>query len=365
MSDFTAELISATTSMIDRIGTDLQTPAPGMARAIWAQLGDAGFTTLGVPESGGGSGGTLADALAVVSAASQRGALIPLVEHGLLAAWLAASAGHTLTSATATVAAGTACGARRHGSTVLLDGTVDDVAYVADADLLVVILSPEPGDEGSSVAVVPLSGPGVTVSYGTELNGASVGDIAFEDAPAVFYGNSPITLDEFTRRGALAYATATAAAASAVHDHTLRYASDRTQFGRRLAKFQAVQQQLAQLAALTTMMEIAVDAAVSAHDTPVDARAATAAAKVVTATSAHLVAATGHHIHGAIGTTSEHPLGRFTTSLWCWRDRYRSEQFWADDLARLILDDGVDVWDVIVGTRPQRTDTPTTNRSPE
>ncbi|MBM7459512.1 acyl-CoA dehydrogenase family protein [Rhodococcus coprophilus] len=364
MSEFTAELISATTSMIDRIGVDLQTPAPGMAETIWTQFGDAGFATLGVPETAGGSGATLADALAVVSVAAQRGALTPLVEHGILATWLSATAGHTLTSATATAAAGPACTVRLLDNAVVLDGTVTDVAYAPDADTVVLILPPEPGAEGSSVAAVPLTEPGVTVSSHTDLTGASTGDITFEGVPVTFFGSSPISLDEFTRRGALAYAAATAATATAVHHYTLRYASERTQFGRPLAKFQAVQQQLAQVAALTTMMEIAVDVAITAHERPGDTRVATAAAKLVTAASAHPVAATGHHIHGAIGTTSEHPLGRFTTSLWSWRDRYGSERFWAEDLASLILDDGVDVWDVIVGTRLPRTSTPTTNRNP-
>ena len=365
MSEFTAELISATTSIIDRIGVDRRTPAHSMDSTIWTQLGDAGFTTVGVPETAGGGGATLADALAVVSAAAKQGALTPLVEHGILAAWLTATAGHTLTSATASVAiAGPACAVRHRDGALLLDGTVTDVAYAADADTLVVLLPPDNGGEGSTVVVVPISEPAVTVSSETDLSGVSTGDVTFEDASVVFHGTSPVSHDEFLRRGALAYAAATAAAAAAVHDRTLRYASERTQFGRPLAKFQAVQQQLAQLAALTTMMEVAVDAAIAAQDTPGAARVATAAAKVVTAMSAHPVAATGHHVHGAIGTTSEHPLGRFTTSLWSWRDRYGSEGFWADDLASHILDDGADIWDVVVGTRPPLDSTPTTvNRS--
>ena len=80
--------------------------------------------------------------------------------------------------------------------------------------------------------------------------------------------------------------------------------------------------------------------------------------------SAHSVAAAGHQIHGAIGTTSEHSLGRFTTALWSWRERFGSEQFWAEDLASRILDDGIDVWDVVTGTRAEHDTAPTTHRSP-
>lgn len=360
MSEFTAELISATTSMIDRIGVDLQTPARGMDSAIWAQLDAAGFTTIGIPETAGGDGATLADVLAIVAVAARRGALTPLIEHTVLAHWLAASAGHTPAAATASAAVGHSCSARSLDGATVLNGTVTDVAYAGDADTLVVLLPPEPGAEGSSVAIVAMSGPGVTITAEADPIGVSIGDVTFEDAPVLFHGAAPVSLDEFVRRGALAYAAATTAAAAAVHDHTLRYASERTQFGRPLAKFQAVQQRLAQLAALTTMMEIAVDTATAADDTPEDPYVATAAAKVVTAMSAQPVAAAGHQIHGAIGTTSEHPLGRFTTSLWSWRDRHGSESFWADALASRILDDGVDVWDVVVGTRSTHDETPTT-----
>lgn len=138
MSEFFAELVSATTSMIDRVGVDRETPASGMAGAIWTQLGDAGFATVGVPEEAGGGGATLADALAVVSVAAEQGALTPIVEHGILAAWLAATAGHTLESQTASAAAaGDTCSVRRHDGVVLLDGAVAAVPYAADADTLV------------------------------------------------------------------------------------------------------------------------------------------------------------------------------------------------------------------------------------
>ncbi len=93
----------------------------------------------------GGGGATLADALAVVTAAARRGALTPLIEHGILAAWLAATAGHTLTSTTASAAVGDpASSVRRRGDIVLFDGKVTDVPYAADADTLVVLLPPEP-----------------------------------------------------------------------------------------------------------------------------------------------------------------------------------------------------------------------------
>ncbi|MGW5075090.1 acyl-CoA dehydrogenase family protein [Rhodococcus sp. NPDC004095] len=345
MSEIAAELTSATTSIVDRIGVDLRTPASGWDHEIWDQLQSSGFATVAVSEDAGGGGGDLADALAVVSVSAQRGALTPLIEHGVLAAWIAASAGHTLTSSAATAGVATMGNVRSDGDRLVLDGAVTEVAFAAEVDTIVVVLPPDSGADGSTVAIVPVSGPGVSVSSGTDLTGISLADVTFEDVPVSFHGPSTLTVDEVVRRGAVAYAAALAGAARSVHDHTLRHASERIQFGRPLAKFQAVQQRLAQQAALTTMTEIAVGEAIASG-----APDAIAAAKVVASDSAHPIAAAAHQIHGAIGTTSEHRLGRFTTSLWSWRDRHGSERFWADELARRVLDEGVDVWDLVVGT---------------
>jgi acyl-CoA dehydrogenase len=104
------------------------------------------------------------------------------------------------------------------------------------------------------------------------------------------------------------------------------------------------------MAALTTSMETSARAATdAASGDPATARDAIAAAKIVTSRHAHEVAAAAHQIHGAIGFTAEHPLGRFTTALWTWRDRYGTEHDWSAHLAERILDDGDDPWDVIVG----------------
>ena len=95
-----------------------------------------------------------------------------------------------------------------------------------------------------------------------------------------------------------------------------------------------------------------------AGGTTAGARAAVAAAKVVTSAYADEVAAAGHQIHGAIGFTAEHRLGRSTTALWTWRDRHGTEAEWADVLAGRVLDDGADPWEIITGTE-------TTEASPE
>ncbi|MEV3964386.1 acyl-CoA dehydrogenase family protein [Nocardia sp. NPDC050193] len=349
-----SELHAATRAMIERARVDTTTPAVGVDSAVWAALAEAGFTGIGIPEAHDGSGGTLTDALTVVSAAVTGGALTMLVEHTVLAGWLAARCGISLGAHTATIAfADPGATIRESGNgRRVLDGSACAVVHGTDADRLVVLLDPGAADGRPAVAILSPTAPGVTSAAGTDLIGAAVCDYDFDAAPVESYAESPVDETELRERGALAYAVASAAAARAVCDRTVDYAGQRTQFGRPLSKFQAVQQRLAGLAALTALTQTAVETASveDAGGNPDRARIAIAAAKVVTSESAREIAAAGHQLHGAIGFTSEHPLGRSTTALLAWRERYGSERYWADVLAGRVLEGGADVWDLVTGT---------------
>lgn len=343
------ELVSAVLSIVDRIGVDTQTPAGAVDAEIWAALTESGFSTVSVSEEYGGGAGTLADALAVISAVTRTGAVTPLIEH-TIATWLASAAGHEVQSTSATVGfAGDGAILRRRGDAVVLEGTVSDIVHAESTDTIVLLVGTADGDR-PRVVVVSTTAEGVTQDHGTDLVGAALTDVTFVSTPVVFCGDSPIDTEAARDLAAVAYSVAMSAAATSVRDRTVQYAGERQQFGRPLAKFQAIQQSLAWLAALTAMTETAVAAAVEATmNRPDQARAAVATAKVVTSENARAISNAAHQIHGAIGFTSEYPLGRFTTSLLSWRDRYGNEHEWATVLADQILDDGADLWDTIVG----------------
>ena len=345
------EVVDVVDSIIGRVGIDTTTPAAVPDRDLWAALAEAGFTAIGIPENVGGSGGSMADAVTLAAAASAHGALTPVIEHTVLAGWLAASAGFDVESAIATIAVGDSrCALSDSSEAMVIDGLVTGVVHADMADVVVVLV--EPAESGSpQLAVVSTSAQGITVDERTDLIGATVADLTFDSTPVLFQAPSPIGIDELQTRAALAYSAVMAASAGAIRDRTIRYVNERTQFGRPLSKFQAVQHRLAWLAALTALCEIAATAAVDASQSSSTeaAQTAIAAAKTVASSCAREITAAAHQLHGAIGFTAEHPLGRFTTSLWTWRERYGSEQDWAQLLAAQILDDGIDVWDVIVG----------------
>ena len=124
------------------------------------------------------------------------------------------------------------------------------------------------------------------------------------------------------------------------------YAKERVQFGRPLAAFQAVQQQLAILAGEVAAARRAADHAFIAMDkVSPDLGAAAfevATAKVRSGEAAGKVAAIAHQVHGAMGFTYEHRLHRFTRRLWTWRGEAGSETYWAQRLGQQALADGAD-----------------------
>src|SRR6185437_10674003 len=116
---------------------------------------------------------------------------------------------------------------------------------------------------------------------------------------------------------------------------TVAYVNEREQFGRALARFPTVQQEIARMAGEVALISAATQAAVAAEEVMSDhirteqtradqmgagTLSAVVAAKAQASDSAGTVAAIAHQLHGAIGTTEEHRLRLTTTRLWSWRD---------------------------------------------
>jgi acyl-CoA dehydrogenase len=119
-----------------------------------------------------------------------------------------------------------------------------------------------------------------------------------------------------------------AGAAQSTLDVTVRHAGERHQFGRPIAAFQAVQQQIAYAAGETAAASSAADSAVNAcvRGLPTaPAHLAATVAKARAGLAAGTVAAVAHQVHGAIGITHEHALRFRTTRLWSWRDEWASD----------------------------------------
>lgn len=153
----------------------------------------------------------------------------------------------------------------------------------------------------------------------------------------------------FYERMALSRAALMAGALDRILAMAVDYATEREQFGRPIAKFQAVQHNLAVLAGEVAAARCACDVAIMSLESPAFA-VAVAAAKARVGEAAGVAAEIAHQVHGAMGFTHEHNLHHFTRRLWVWRDEYGRETRWQEQLGRRVAACGADsVWDFLVG----------------
>ena len=316
---------------------------------LWAALEEAGLPLISVPEAAGGSGGSLEHAAVVATCAGEHAAMVPAAETALLGGWLLAEAGLPVPSgplvavrapAKPNGGAGTVS-LTRVPDGWLVRGRLPRVGWGRVAARVVVL-----GEADGAELAVALSPGDVTVNPGSNVAGEPRDDlivdtVAARAAVAEVTGGTGQVL---RLRAGLARVLLISGAMGRALDLTVRYAGERQQFGRSLGSFQAIQQQIAELAAETAAVRAAADAAVGrcAADGFAGPGAwfAVASAKVQAARGATVAARIAHQVHGAIGFTQEHALRLTTTRLWAWRDEAGSPAEWADELGRHVLAGG-------------------------
>ncbi|MFT4799712.1 MAG: acyl-CoA dehydrogenase [Candidatus Azotimanducaceae bacterium] len=277
---------------------------------LWSTLEETGLTLAGVELEAGGSGGELADAMLLIREAGAAAAPIPLAEH-LICASLLAAKNVTLPKGIMTIALVQG----QNDTSGNLHGKVRQVAYSEVAHSIVWVT-----DQG--FVLTPNSDLPWTRTTG--ISGQSWASLDFDLRPV--QGKFVPLRDAGVLARQLGAATRInlmAGAISRVLEMSVQYVSDRVQFGRPLAKFQAIQHQLAILAGEAAACQRCADAVLSA-DNPLDI----AIGKARTGEAVTLVSDISHQVHGAIGYTLEHALNLRTRRLWQWRDEYGAEREW-------------------------------------
>ncbi|MEI4279171.1 acyl-CoA dehydrogenase family protein [Klenkia terrae] len=303
---------------------------------LWADLAEAGLTGVGLPEEAGGSGGELADAVAVVATLAAGAGAVPVAEQLLVAAPAVLAAGLELPPVDQPLSVSVAGAVRVEDGR--LTGTATDVAWAGVVHWLAVVAA---GPDGDVLALVDVSG--LEATHAANLAGEPRGSYVLDGVPAQV---GPLPAD-LRARYALARAVQLSAAAETVLAWTVQYAGERVQFGRPLAKFQGIQMQLAQMAGEVTAVTALVDAAVQRLDRGEPVELAAAAAKVRAGAAVDVVARQAHQVHGAIGFTQEHRLHHLTKRMWSWRDEAGNELTWARVLGAAVA--GEDPWPVLTG----------------
>jgi acyl-CoA dehydrogenase len=334
-------------------GDDWQGPA-------WAALEAAGLPLAWVPEELGGAGVSLEDGFGLLSLAGRYAVALPLAET-LLAGWLLARGQIAAPPGMLT------CAPTRRGDKLrlaregTLSGRLRAVPFAKGAEHLAVLAEREDG-RGSVVALVELAKVGV--ADGRNIAGEALNTVSLEAVHPIITGDVADGIDgeSLLAMGAVARAMQMSGALVAVLDIAAAYANERVAFERPIAKFQAVQHNLARLAGEAAA---ATAAAGSAADAIARAFAASpggalapglddalllevAAAKIRVGEAAGVGAGIAHQVLGAIGFTREHVLHRFTQRLWAWRDDFDNESAWAVRLGRLVAARGSDsLWPLL------------------
>lgn len=318
---------------------------------LWQTLEEAGLPLAAVPAEFGGSAGALGDAMAVLRLAGHHAAPLPLAET-FLAGWALAGSGQTVPAGPLSVApvrASDRLRLSRQGGRTVLEGSAGRVPWAREAACLVVLAETDAG----ATMLAQVDPDACTITPGSNLAGEPRAQVIFEGvaptelAPA----GTEIDTDALWLMGALARAVQMAGALDSALEMTVRYALERKQFGREIAKFQAIQQQIAVMAGHVAAAGKAADTAVAAAENEGDATVAIAVAKARIGEAAGIGSEIAHQVHGAMGFTHEHPLHQRTRRLWSWRDEFGAEAVWQAELGRRIARGGADnLWRFITRT---------------
>lgn len=290
--------------------------------ALWRTAESSGLTRL----SGDADAGPAAAAV-VLGTLARHAAAVPIAETDVLATWLAAAAGLPVPES---------------GPLTL---AIDQVATWPQCGPVLVT---KPGPDALYVA---LRGAPTLIDSGHNLAGEPRARIEFDTAAGDVVQLPLAVADELTIRGAWCRCVQIVGAFDAAAQLTVTHTANRVQFGRPLATFQAVQHSLAAMLGEIERTRAATTLAVTAATQYgfADARTAyaTTVAKVAAGRAVAPVTTIAHQLHGAIGTTAEHPLWRATMRARSWADEFGGTSWHARRLAGLTAT--MDPWDVTVG----------------
>ncbi|WP_458682529.1 acyl-CoA dehydrogenase family protein [Prescottella equi] len=319
----------------------LHSPAVALpySAGAWRLLGESGLTLLTTSESSGGSGAGLIESSVLLGRAGFHALPAPLGETDILAAWALSQIG-TAPSGDPSVAVPV------------------DLTYLQIASAEVEVPAVAWGAVASDIVVVGHDFVGLLPHTRTTVT--AVGDLAGEHSATLrFHGRDlamtqvPADLrGELRTRGAWVRSIQISGALERALDLAITHVSERHQFGRPLAKFQAVQDLVARSVGLLTRAKAAAAHAVTiaAADgfASESASVATAVAKIEAGGAAVGVSRNVHQSFGAIGFTLDHQLRHFTTRALAWNRDFGTPVEWATDLGRRVLDSDRSVWEFAV-----------------
>ncbi len=302
--------------------------------ALWAAITDAGLPAALLPEHAGGFGVGAAEALSILAVAGSHAAPVPLAET-MLAGWLLAGAGIPMPAGILTIAPVRAADRLQIDAAGHVTGTAHRIPWGRHATHVAVLA------ERCGAPIAALLAAGSYAVTEAQNIAREPRDTLTFDSQAIAHAPAATGVPRLRALGAAMRAQQIAGALGRIVGMTTQYAQDRIQFGRPIGKFQAIQHNLAILAAQHAAAVAAADEGAEAVQNGLRLLPI-AAAKSRTGEAAGLAAGLAHQIHGAIGFTYEHSLHFLTKRLWSWRDEFGNEAEWNALLGRHLAAAGPD-----------------------
>jgi alkylation response protein AidB-like acyl-CoA dehydrogenase len=304
----------------------------GFAADLWKEIATLGWPGLLVPTDLGGSGGSVADALALVEELGRACFPSPFIGSALVATTALTAAGGRRARA---LLPALALGERICALAVLEEsGRLDPEAlalpvaapgrltgrklFVQDAHVATDVIVLGRSAAGPAALLLPMDRAGISARPLDSMTGDKLFELELTDvetraddllgAP----GDGWTLLAPALRLGALARSAEMAGAAQRVLELCVEHARVRVQGGRPIGGYQAIQHACADLFRdVESARWLMWEAAWKLESGRPDADIAIAAAKAYSAEACLRVARRGHQIMGAIGYSEEHPLHLF------------------------------------------------------
>ncbi len=318
--------------------TDSKIGSLDAARPLWSALENAGIVALGA--LGGDDGISFADTMELVRRAGYHGLPVPIGD-AILARRIRSVHGLSDGEGLAVVVP-PASGRDVVFKAGKLSGRVEGVPWGRDADEVLLATG---GPDGTFIVVA--SCKGASVRRGCNMCGEPRDAIDLQSVDVVDSKPVPDGIRLVEADGALLRAVQMSGALGSVLAHCMTWVGDRVQFGKPIAKHQAVQHLMAQLAEEVAAASAAADLAVDASEQRPD-RLACAVAKARVGEAAGKAANLAHAVFGAMGFTREHQLHYSTRRLWAWRNEFGGEAYWQGEIGRAVARRGGNsLWDLL------------------
>ena len=298
-------------------------------QSLWNEVIENGLNLVLVPENLGGVGGSWFDAGILFKAIGRYQAPIPLAEN-IVAGYLL-GLGEVPFPENSVI---TLLDGELQLSDNKLSGVSNRTPFGSHSSHGVAIIN---DNNKSKLVLVPISDNSKSDDKNIALESRS--NIEFKNVEVLHVIDVDFSSDLLLKIGALMRSCQIAGGLESLLDQSVRYANERIQFGRPIAKFQAIQQELAVLATHVAASGVAADYASSSMDNGED-ELAIASAKSRVDDAISICASIAHQVHGAIGFTYEHGLHFSTRRLWSWRAEYGSGSYWAKILGEKAVSNG-------------------------